>query len=130
MGICNIVANGHLGRDAELKYTAQGEPVARFTLAVSHQEKDGKSTTWFDCSFWGKRAEKLAQWLTKGKAVVVAGAFKVREWEKDGRKGKSAEIRVNDLEFGAQGKGQDSEPGHNQPTPESVAQRDGEEILF
>lgn len=62
-----------LGRDAEVKQTSGGDPVANLALAYNYGKKvDGKQPTqWVDAALWGKRAEALAQYLTKGTAVVV-----------------------------------------------------------
>ena len=62
-----------LGRDAEVKQTSGGDSVANLALAYNYGKKsDGKQPTqWVDASLWGKRAEALAPYLTKGTAVVV-----------------------------------------------------------
>lgn len=63
-----------LGRDVELRSTAAGEPVASLSLAFSYGRKgeDGKRPTqWVEGVLWGKRAEALAQYLTKGLRVIV-----------------------------------------------------------
>lgn len=62
-----------LGRDAEVKQTSAGDSVANLALAYNYGKKvDGKQPTqWVDAALWGKRAESLAQYLTKGTAVVV-----------------------------------------------------------
>lgn len=63
-----------LGRDAEVRYTPDGTPVANLSLAFSYGKKgtDGKRPTqWVDGSLWNKRAEALAQYLTKGTLLAV-----------------------------------------------------------
>jgi single-strand DNA-binding protein len=97
MGFCNISIQGNLGKDAELKYTPQGEALLKFSVGVTTGFGERKVTTWWECTMWGKRGEKLAQFLTKGKAVVVGGEAQVRQWESNGKQGKSAEIRVGEL---------------------------------
>ena len=92
----NITIAGQLGKDAEVKFMQNGDPVASFSVADS-QGKD-KPTIWWSCSLFGKRAESLAQYLTKGQAVTVSGTVTEREWtDKDGQKRKSMDIRVNDV---------------------------------
>lgn len=59
-----------LGRDAEVK-TVNGDKVANLSLAYDHGRKDDKATVWVDAALWGKRAESLAPFLTKGTPVVV-----------------------------------------------------------
>ena len=100
-----ITIAGNLGNDAELKSSTKGDSFAAFSVAVS-KGKDSP-TTWFRCSLWGKRGESLAQYLTKGAKVTVVGEFQAREWEKDGKRGTSLEVRVSDiaLQGGAQASG-------------------------
>ena len=64
-----------LGRDAEIRTTSQGESVATLALAFSYGRKgsDGnRPTQWVDAALWGKRAEALAPYLTKGGLVSVS----------------------------------------------------------
>lgn len=92
----NITVAGTLGRDAEIKYMPNGDPVASFSVADS-QGKD-KQTIWWNASLFGKRAESLAPYLLKGGAVTISGNVTEREWtDKDGQKRKSMDIRVSDV---------------------------------
>jgi single-strand DNA-binding protein len=94
MNIISIA--GQLGKDAEVRHLANGDPVASFSVADS-QGKD-KPTIWWRCSLFGKRAESLAPYLTKGQAVTVSGNVTEREYtDKDGQSRKSMEVRVNDV---------------------------------
>lgn len=92
----NITVAGTLGRDAEVRYMANGDAIASFSVADSQGKE--KPTIWWNCSLFGKRAESLAQYLVKGGAVTVSGNVTEREWvDKDGQKRKSMDIRVGDL---------------------------------
>lgn len=92
----SITVTGQLGRDSEVKFLNSGDPVCSFSVADS-QGKD-KSTIWWNCSLFGKRAESLSQYLTKGQSVTVVGSVTEREWtDKDGQKRKSMDVRVNDI---------------------------------
>lgn len=92
----SITVTGQLGRDSEIKFLNNGDPVCSFSVADS-QGKD-KSTIWWNCSLFGKRAESLSQYLTKGQSVTVVGSVTEREWtDKDGQKRKSMDVRVNDI---------------------------------
>lgn len=103
----NITIAGQLGRDAEVRYLADGTCVAQFTVADS-QGKD-KQTIWWRCSMIGKRAASLAPYLTKGQAVTVGGTFTERDYtDKDGAQKKAQEVRVNDVAL--QGGRKDAEP--------------------
>lgn len=77
--------SGRIGRDAELRQTPSGKAVANFTVAVDQRKGSEKSTLWVDCAIWEKRAEALAQYLTKATVVSVAGEAGVRTYQaKDG----------------------------------------------
>lgn len=91
----NITIAGQLGKDAEIRYLPNGDPVASFSVADS-QGKD-KNPIWWRCSLFGKRAESLAQYLLKGQAVTVSGSITEREYQKDGNTVKAMDIRVSDV---------------------------------
>ena len=111
----SITVAGSLGRDAELKHLNSGDSICNFSIADS-QGRD-KPTIWWNCSLFGKRAESLAQYLTKGQAVTVSGSVTEREWtDKDGAKRKSMDVRVNDIAL--QGGRQQAEA----PKPERVVE--------
>ncbi len=74
-----IVIAGNIGKDAELRSTQGGDQVAGFSVAVEGREGREKVTVWFDVSIWGKRAEALSQYLTKGTRVCVCGDLGTRE---------------------------------------------------
>lgn len=89
----NITIAGRIGRSAELRRTQGGDAVASFSVAVDDRSGKDKATVWFDCSVWGKRAESLTQYLTKGTAVAVSGELGTRE-----HNGKTyLTVRVNDV---------------------------------
>jgi single-strand DNA-binding protein len=71
---------GRLGKDAELKYTPKGDAVCNFSIAVDAGYGDNKKTLWVNCAIWRERAEKLNQYLTKGKFVAVSGDVDIRAW--------------------------------------------------
>lgn len=93
----NIISiTGNVTRDAETRYSPSGDAVANFSVA-DNQGKDKQAIFW-NCQLWGKRAEALAQYLTKGQAVTVNGEVTEREWaDKDGNKRKTMEVRVTNL---------------------------------
>jgi single-strand DNA-binding protein len=115
----SITIAGQLGRDAEQRFLPNGDAVASFSVADS-QGKD-KPTVWWSCSIFGKRAESLAQYLTKGQAVTVAGTVSQREYtDKDGNKRTSMDVRVNDIAL--QGGRKDAEP-RQAPSHDAVKAR-------
>jgi single-strand DNA-binding protein len=102
-----ITIAGGLGRDAELKYLNNGDPICNFSVADS-QGRD-KGTIWWNCTLFGKRAEALSQYLTKGQSVTVVGTVTEREWtDKTDTKRKSMDVRVSEIAL--QGGRKDSEP--------------------
>ena len=76
----NITIAGRCTKDAEVRRTQDGTEVAGFSVAVDDGFGQNKSTLFFDCSIWGKRADKLAPMLTKGKQVTVSGDLGTREY--------------------------------------------------
>lgn len=85
-----VIASGRLGKDAEMR-DAGGSRVCGFSVAA--ESGRGRETTWFDCSLWGSRGEKLCQYLRKGSQVTVVGELSWREYN-----GKQyAQIDVHDI---------------------------------
>jgi single-strand DNA-binding protein len=76
-----ITIAGRLGRDAELRNTQSGDAVCNFSVAVDVRQGREKVTNWWRVSLWGKRAEALNQYLTKGASVTVMGEFSLTEYE-------------------------------------------------
>lgn len=74
-----IMIAGNVGKDAELRQTPQGESVLGFSVAVSNG-KD-KPATWYDCSVWGKRADSLKNYITKGTSLAITGRPTAREYQ-------------------------------------------------
>lgn len=104
----NLTITGNLGKDAEVKFLPNGDPVANFSIA-DNQGKDKQAIFW-NCAIFGKRAESLAPYLTKGQSVTVCGNVTEREWtDKDGNKRKQFDVRVNDLALQG-GKREQQEP--------------------
>src|SRR5919109_5103332 len=101
MGSVNkVILVGNLGRDAELRYTPGGAPVATLNLATTEvwNDKGGQrqeKTQWHRISVWGKTAESLPEYLVKGKQVYVEGRIQYREYtDKDGNKRTATDIRA------------------------------------
>jgi len=121
-----ITVAGSLGKDAEVKYLANGDAICNFSVADS-QGRD-KPTIWWNCGLYGKRAESLSQYLTKGQAVTVTGSVSEREWtDKEGNKRKSMDVRVNDVAL--QGGRKDAAPQEERrqaPKPEPMDMDDGD----
>ena len=100
MGSVNkVILVGNLGRDAELRYTPGGAAVATINMATTEvwNDKAGQrqeKTEWHRVVLWGKTAESLNEYLTKGKQIYVEGRLQTRQWDdKDGNKRYTTEIR-------------------------------------
>ena len=100
MGSVNkVILVGNLGRDAELRYTPGGTPIARFSIATTEvwNDKGGQRqerTEWHNVDVWGKQAETLTEYLVKGKQVYVEGRLQTDEYtDKEGVKRKSTKVR-------------------------------------
>ena len=103
MGSVNkVILVGNLGRDAELRYTPGGAAVATLNLATTEVWNDKSSgqkqekTEWHRIVLWGKSAESLSEYLTKGKQIYVEGRLQTRKWQdKDGNDKYTTEIRAD-----------------------------------
>lgn len=96
--INSVVIAGHLGRDAEVKFTKDGKAWVPFSVAVTEKYKSGNEwkerTVWLSCKWWGCY-ENVGEWLTKGRGVVVTGRLDVNSYEdKNGVKRNDVEINV------------------------------------
>jgi single-strand DNA-binding protein len=114
----SITIAGQLGKDAEQRFLPNGDAIASFSVADS-QGKD-KPTIWWNCSLFGKRAEALGQYLTKGQAVTVSGNVSQREYtDKDGNKRTSMDVRVNDIALQGGKRDQQAAPEPQRKAPAS-----------
>lgn len=92
----SISISGNLGKDCETRALPTGDMVCNFSIA-DNQGRD-KPSLWWNCGLFGKRAESLAPYLTKGQTVTVIGNVTEREWtDKEGNKRKTMEVRVQDI---------------------------------
>ena len=91
-----LVIIGHLGGNAEVRDAGQHK-ITSFSIAVTRKRKDKESTTWFRCDWFGERAVKVVQFLTKGKAVQVVGELYEDTYEKDGAEKRSLKVDVRDV---------------------------------
>jgi single-strand DNA-binding protein len=101
--INHVVLVGRLTRDAELKYTAGGQAVCKFSVAVNRRKKSGDQwvdeANFFDIVLWGRQGESLNQYLLKGKQVGVDGELRQDRWEQDGQNRSKVEIVANNLQL-------------------------------
>jgi single-strand DNA-binding protein len=102
MGSVNkAILVGNLGRDAEMRFTSGGTAVATVSIATTdvYNDRDGQKkedTQWHRIVIWGKMAESIQPYLTKGKQIYVEGKIQTREWtDKEGKQVKTTEIRAD-----------------------------------
>nr|DAV56284.1 MAG TPA: Single strand binding protein [Caudoviricetes sp.] len=105
MNINSVIMTGNLTRDPELRSTAGGTSVLRFSVAVNDRVKDSHTGEWedrpnyIDCTMFGNRAESLARFLHKGCKVAVQGKLHWSSWEKDGQKRSKVEVWPDTVEL-------------------------------
>jgi single-strand DNA-binding protein len=112
-----VILIGHLGRDAETKFTPAGVAVTKFSVATNRRWKDQQTGEWKEETDWANvvlwRQENLANYLTKGKQVYVEGRLQTRSWDdKDGKKQYMTEVVADEVILlgGRGGEGQDAGP--------------------
>jgi single-strand DNA-binding protein len=108
----HVVLIGRLTRDSELKYTANGQAVCKFSIAVNRRKKNGDQwvdePNFFDIVLWGRQGESLNQYLVKGKLVGVDGELRQDRWEQDGQNRSKVEIVANNIQLLGGGPGASS----------------------
>ena len=117
MGINRVCISGNLTRDPELRSTAGGTSVMGFGVAVNERRKNAQTGEWedypnfVDCTMFGKRAEALEQYLSKGTKVAVEGRLHYSSWEKDGQKRSKLCVTVDEIELMSRRDGQHQSQG-------------------
>ena len=112
--INRVILVGHLGKDPEVRTTNGGQVVATFSMATSRRWKDRdgnkqEQTEWHSIVVWGKLAEIVGKYLTKGKLIYCEGRIQTRSWEKDGEKKYRTEIVMENMQMLGGGGGKKEE---------------------
>ncbi len=129
MSINRVEISGNLTRDPELRSTASGTAVLGFGVAVNDRRKNQQTGEWedyanfIDCTMFGKRAESVSRYLSKGGKVAIAGRLHWSQWEREGQKRSKIEVIVDELEFMSSRNGGDTSSygGYTAPAPAPVA---------
>ena len=107
MSINRVIISGNLTRDPELKRTQGGMAVLQLGLAVNDRRKNQQTGEWedvanfVDCTMFGTRAERVAQYLSKGSKVTIEGKLRYHSWEaQDGGKRSKLEVVVDEIDLG------------------------------
>jgi single-strand DNA-binding protein len=100
-----VMLIGNAGRDAEMRYTANGNAMATFTMAVNNNRRNQAGeweteTEWFTVVLFGDRAERQSQYITKGKSIYVEGRLRTRNWDDDqGQRHYRTEVIANQVQM-------------------------------
>lgn len=103
---------GNLGKDAEVKYLANGNAICDFSVAVKSGYGDKEKTNWVRCAMFGKKAEgQLPTYLVKGTQVAISGELELQEWEGQNGKGAALSVKVDNIDLiGGKPQGQSQAP--------------------
>jgi single-strand DNA-binding protein len=135
MSFNRIIIVGNLGREPELRYTAQGTPVCSFSLATNERRKDRNGemqdhTTWFRVTLWNRMAENANQYLQKGKSVYIEGRLRVEEYtDREGKQRHSLEVFGTDMQF-LGGKSEERSESRSEKPQEQEPDLTDEDIPF
>jgi len=106
MGSLNkVLLIGNTGRDAEMRYLSTGTAKTEFSLAVSNRRRGASGewedqTEWFNIVLFGDTAERLSQYITKGKQLYIEGRLSTRNWDDDqGVRHYRTEVIANNVQF-------------------------------
>lgn len=131
MSLCKVNLIGYIGKAAELKFTPQGQAVCEFYLGVNNDKSKSSSNaedkaTWFRISIWGKQAENISQYLSKGKQVYIEGHLKVKHYvSKDGSYRINLDVNATEYQLlGSSNNSQTSKANTNNATVDPYVDTD------
>lgn len=135
MSINRVTITGNLTRDPDVKQTGGGMSVMKLGVAVNDRRKNPQTNEWedvpnfIDCTMFGDRAAKVAQYLAKGSKVAISGRLRQETWEtQDGQKRSRVGVVIDDLEFMSrsqqQPQAQYQQPQYQQPNAYDMAAED------
>jgi len=126
-GVNKAIILGSVGKDPDMRSTADGMQIANFSVATSesYTNKTGEKveqTEWHNIVAWGKLAEIIEKWVTKGMLIYIEGKLKTRKWEKDGQTHYATEIFADSMQMLSK-----SEPKEqSQPVQQNTSQPEPE----
>lgn len=98
-----VILAGNLVRDPEIRYLPSGTPVASFAIAVNYRYRQNtevkEEVSYFDIVVFGKAGENCAEYLSKGRPVLVEGRLRQRRWEAEGGKRSKVEVVADNVQF-------------------------------
>lgn len=122
-----VILIGNLTRDVELRYLQSGTAVTDVSLAVNEKYKNSsgewvEEVSYIDVTVWGRTAEVMSEYLSKGSPVFIEGRLKLDTWEKDGQKRSKLKVVCERMQLiGARGQG--GQGGPEGGAPRSMAGR-------
>jgi len=103
MGINKVILVGNVGRDPEIKSLPSGTRLATFSLATTDRrfkdESGNPRTEWHNLVAWGRLADIVEQYVSKGKQLYIEGQIRTRSYEQDGQKKYFTEIHIQEMEL-------------------------------
>jgi single-strand DNA-binding protein len=93
-----VILGGRITSDCTQREVG-GQKLTRFSIAVNRKYGGKEETLYIDCDWWGERAERVSEWLTKGKEVLVEGRLKTDKWDRDGATQTKTYVVVESIEF-------------------------------
>ena len=137
MSINRVCISGNLTRDPVLRSTSGGMSVLSMGVAVNDRRKNQQTGQWedypnfVDCTLFGTRGEKLAQYLAKGSKVAIEGKLRYSSWDKDGQRRSKLEVIVDEIELMSQKQAPAAPQGYQQapaqyapqPAPQTAPQQ-------
>lgn len=116
-----VILIGRLTADPELRYTPSGTPTSTVNVAVDRlPNKDGEVIADFiRCVVWGKSAENLARYMSKGRQIAVEGRLQVRSWEKDGSRHWATEVVAERVQYLGSKSDGGGAPGNDYAAPQN-----------
>lgn len=99
-----VVLLGNMTRDCELKYAQSGTAIGSFSIAYNEKRKDQSGnyvdvSMFFDCTAFGKTAENINKFFSKGSRILLEGSLDYQSWEKDGQKRSKVGVKVMSFDF-------------------------------
>jgi single-strand DNA-binding protein len=131
-----VVLMGNLTRDPELRATSNGQSVCNFSLALNRSYKDAsgnwqEATDYIDVIAWGPLGERVQQYVTKGRPVLVSGRLQNRTWEQDGQKRNKVEVVAQDVTFlGGRGEGANDSASYSQQETPAVQPQKKKDVVI
>jgi single-strand DNA-binding protein len=126
--INSVTIVGRITRDPELTYTGGGMAICKISIAVNRSKKQNdqwvEEASFFDVTLFGKRAESLQQYLTKGTQIAVQGSLKQDRWEQDGQKRSKVQIIADNIQLLGGKKDSTQESPYGQGSAQKPAQND------